>query len=133
MKHATHVRASVPTQVTILGSEADVKFDTGDEEESLSLSLSLTLSLSPQFSPGASLFRWVLHTRQLRLLDRQVQQRSCHLLEIEEKTKTHEAAHQIPVTLCHTVEFMHFLCLQNSTKLYPFVTSRTPELQQLEV
>lgn len=47
MKHATHVRASVPTQVTILGSEADVKFDTGDEEESLSLSsLSHSLALS---------------------------------------------------------------------------------------
>lgn len=34
MEHARDVGASSPTQVTILGSEADVKFDTGDEEES---------------------------------------------------------------------------------------------------
>lgn len=50
MKHATDAtELSAPEPVTILGASADVKFDTGDKEE------------SARALPHPAHFRWVLH------------------------------------------------------------------------
>lgn len=47
MKHATDVRGSalIAREVTMLRSQADVKFDTGDKEESGCLSANLAQGL----------------------------------------------------------------------------------------
>lgn len=53
MKHATDVSVLIPRRVTILSAKPDVKFDTGDEEES---------AHPRSAAKGAAklFFRWVL-------------------------------------------------------------------------
>lgn len=74
MKHASDVRASNPTQVTILGSETDVKFDTGDEEES-ARSLRLCFRRELPFSAGS-------YKPDISYEDREVQERSRHQKDV---------------------------------------------------